>query len=88
VPDNDSAVRNTPGLLEHCVDDDHVSIDTGRTLRDSLVGLGVNVIWIEYLDGGHWLNSPAGLDDSIKFMDKHLGTTRDSASGPSSARKK
>jgi predicted esterase len=75
VPDNDEVLRNTPMLLEHCVDDPVVLIGNGRVLRDSLRGFGAQVSWKEYPDGGHWFNSPAGIDDVVDFLNQHvLGT--------------
>ena len=75
VPDNDEVLRNTPMLLEHCVDDPLVLIGNGRGWRDSLRGFGAQVSWKEYPDGGHWFNSPAGIDDVVDFLNQHvLGT--------------
>ncbi|KAK3078718.1 hypothetical protein LTS18_006801, partial [Coniosporium uncinatum] len=51
-----SDTLNTPVFLGHARDDDIVLIANGRTLRDSLKSLGMNVAWREYEDGGHWLN--------------------------------
>lgn len=68
VPDHDDVLRNTPILLEHCIDDPLVKIDQGRNLRDSLTTLGAQVTWKEYPDGGHWFNAPAGIDDVVEFL--------------------
>ncbi|RYP47841.1 hypothetical protein DL768_006158 [Monosporascus sp. mg162] len=70
--DCDEILRNTPVLLEHCVDDPVVLVANGRALRDSLRGFGAQVEWVEYPDGGHWFNSPAGMDDVAKFLNKHI----------------
>jgi len=59
---------NTPVFLGHARDDDIVLIANGRTLRDSLKSLGMNVAWREYEDGGHWLNEPRGVDDIVAFL--------------------
>ncbi|KAF0327910.1 phospholipase carboxylesterase [Colletotrichum asianum] len=72
VAGDDRLLRNTPMLLEHCVDDPLVLIKNGRVLRDTLRGFGSQVEWREYQDGGHWFNSPAGTDDVIRFL-KALG---------------
>jgi predicted esterase len=72
VPDNDEVVRNTPVLLEHCVDDPLVLVENGRVLRDTLRGFGAQVEWKEYPKGGHWFNSPAGVDDAVEFLNSHL----------------
>ncbi|KAK2731922.1 phospholipase carboxylesterase [Colletotrichum kahawae] len=72
VPEDDRLLRNTPVLLEHCVDDPLVLIKNGRVLRNTLRGFGSQVEWKEYQDGGHWFNSPAGMDDVIRLL-KALG---------------
>jgi predicted esterase len=72
VPDNDEVVRNTPVLLEHCVDDPLVLVENGRVLRDTLRRFGAQVKWKEYPKGGHWFNSPAGVDDAVEFLNSHL----------------
>ncbi|KAK8139931.1 acyl-protein thioesterase [Apiospora sp. TS-2023a] len=68
VPDHDEIIRNTPILLEHCADDPTVLVGGGRNLRDALLGFGAQVAWREYLQGGHWFNSPAGIDDATQFL--------------------
>jgi predicted esterase len=72
VPDHADVLRNTPMLLEHCVDDPLVLLQNGMMLRDTLRGFGANVEWKEYADGGHWFNSPRGMDDAIEFLNKHV----------------
>ncbi|KAK8095414.1 phospholipase/carboxylesterase family protein [Apiospora kogelbergensis] len=52
TPDHDEAIRNTPVLLEHCVDDATVLVDGGRNLRDALRKFGAQVAWREYPQGG------------------------------------
>jgi predicted esterase len=71
VESND-LLRNTPVLLEHCVDDPTVLVESGRGLRDTLQGFGSQVTWKEYPDGGHWFNSPAGIDDVVEFLSTHV----------------
>ncbi|KAM4062747.1 phospholipase/Carboxylesterase [Hirsutella rhossiliensis] len=56
VPTSNEVLRNTPVLLEHCVDDPLVLVANGRVLRDTLVGFGAQVLWNEYQQGGHWFN--------------------------------
>jgi len=68
VPDTDEILRNTPVLLEHCVDDPLVLVGNGRNLRDTLRRFGAQVTWKEYPNGGHWFNSPAGMDDAVEFL--------------------
>ncbi|KAI1771566.1 alpha/beta-hydrolase [Hypoxylon cercidicola] len=65
---SDEVVRNTPAFLAHCADDPLVFPEYGRQLRDELRGFGVHVEWREYPDGGHWLNSPQGVDDVVDFL--------------------
>lgn len=72
VPQTDEILYNTPVLLEHCVDDPLVLVGNGRGLRDTLLGFGVQVIWKEYSNGGHWFNSPAGVDDAVEFLKQHV----------------
>lgn len=68
VLDTDEFIRNTPMLLEHCVDDPLVLVGSGRSLRDTLRGFGAQVTWKEYPNGGHWFNSPAGIDHVVEFL--------------------
>ena len=35
-------------------------------------GFGASVEWREYPDGGHWFNSPAGIDDAVAFLNKSV----------------
>ena len=72
TPDDDELLRNTPILLEHCVDDSLVLVANGRGLRDTLQGFGAQVTWKEYPNGGHWFNSPAGVDDAVEFLNHHV----------------
>ena len=72
VPDTDEVLRNTPVLLEHCIDDPLVLVGKGRDLRDTLQGFGTQVTWKEYPNGGHWFNSPLGIDDAVEFLNNHV----------------
>ncbi|TVY35183.1 Acyl-protein thioesterase [Lachnellula occidentalis] len=72
VTDDDEVLRNTPVLLEHCVDDPLVLVENGRVLRDTLRGFGAQVTWKRYPDGGHWFNSPVGIDDAVEFLNNHV----------------
>ena len=69
-PDHDEVIRSTPVLLEHCIDDPLVLVENGRVMQETLRGFGAQVEWREYPDGGHWFNSPAGMDDAIDFLKK------------------
>lgn len=64
----DEVIRNTPVMLQHCVDDPTVLFNTGEHLRDTLRGFGAQVEWREYPDGGHWFKSPQGLEDLMVFL--------------------
>jgi predicted esterase len=72
TPDDDEFLRNTPVLLEHCVDDPFVLVANGQGLRDVSQGFGTQVRWKEYPNGGHWFNSPAGVDDAVRFLNHHV----------------
>ena len=68
VPAHDTVLRQTPILLEHCIDDPLVLVRNGRALAETLRSFGAHVEWEEYASGGHWFNSPAGVDDAVKFI--------------------
>ncbi|KAK0736468.1 Alpha/Beta hydrolase protein [Apiosordaria backusii] len=72
VPDDDSAVRTTPVLVQHCVDDPLSRIKNGREVRDSLSSFGAQVEWREYPTGGHWFNSPDGIQDASTWLRAHV----------------
>ncbi|KAM0329512.1 hypothetical protein ACHAQA_004821 [Verticillium albo-atrum] len=59
----------TPVFLTHSTDDEVVPPCNGRALRDGLrAQAGLNVEWHEYMDGGHWINEPQGVDDLVAFL--------------------
>lgn len=64
---------NTPMLLEHCIDDTMIGVDSGRQPRDQLQGWGASVTWTEYDKGGHWFNYPRGMDGVREFVLDALG---------------
>lgn len=68
LPQTDEIIQNTPMLLEHCIDDPLVLVGNGRGLRDTLRVFGAQVAWKEYPNGGHWFNSPTGIDDAVEFL--------------------
>ncbi|KAK1624093.1 Phospholipase/Carboxylesterase family protein [Colletotrichum phormii] len=72
VPERCALLEHTPILLEHCVDDPLVLVANGRVLRDTLRRFGAQVEWKEYQEGGHWFNSPTGMDDVVRFLNSHL----------------
>lgn len=84
APAHADVLRNTPMLLEHCADDPLVLVRHGRTLRDTLAGFGADVVWREYPDGGHWFNSPTGMEEAAVFLEKVLGIQRAAAASPGS----
>ncbi|KAM7192124.1 acyl-protein thioesterase [Rhypophila sp. PSN 637] len=69
--DEDGLIRNTPVLIEHCLDDPLVKVDTGRQVRDVMTGFGAQVTWREYETGGHWISSPQGVDDAVAWLGEH-----------------
>ncbi|KAK5658472.1 hypothetical protein OQA88_1861 [Cercophora sp. LCS_1] len=72
APGHGYVLCNTPALLEHCADDPLVLVRDGQRLRDTLRGFGMQVEWKEYQSGGHWFNSPDGMDDAVEFLTRHV----------------
>lgn len=72
APGHNLVLQNMPALLEHCVDDPLVLVQSGRGLRETLRGFGMQVEWREYPSGGHWFNSPEGMNDAVDFLSKHV----------------
>ncbi|KAI0973699.1 Phospholipase/carboxylesterase [Xylaria arbuscula] len=64
----DDIYRNTPVFLGHCADDSIVSIEQGKRLKNTLKAYGMTVTWKQYRDGGHWINSPQGVEDIVAFL--------------------
>lgn len=64
----DMSVLSTPILLCHAADDEVVDIGLSRQACAALEGLGMEVEWKEYRDGGHWINEPQGYDDIVAFL--------------------
>ncbi|KAK3680931.1 hypothetical protein LTR37_021032 [Vermiconidia calcicola] len=64
-----------PALLAHCEDDGVIAVKYGEELRDVLAGIGMEVEWCQYEDGGHWVNEPQGIDDIARFMHRVLPVT-------------
>ncbi|PVH91979.1 alpha/beta-hydrolase [Periconia macrospinosa] len=60
-----------PVLLEHAEDDGVVPIVNGRELSEGLRGIGMKVKWKKYVNGGHWVNEPEGIDDMVSFMKRY-----------------
>jgi lysophospholipase-2 len=60
-----------PVLLEHAEDDEVVPVENGFGLCEGLRGLGMKVEWQEYVDGGHWINEPRGIDDMVRFIKRY-----------------
>ncbi|KAF2631301.1 alpha/beta-hydrolase [Macroventuria anomochaeta] len=63
-------VLSMPVLLQHCQDDTVVPFENGEVLRDRLRGLGMQVQWQNYEEGGHWLDEPNGMDGVVSFVKK------------------
>lgn len=72
VREGNEVLKNTPILLEHCLDDGTVLFASGQQLRDTLREFGATVQWKEYPAGGHWFKSPEGLEDLTAFLAKVL----------------
>ncbi|KAF2226178.1 Alpha/Beta hydrolase protein [Elsinoe ampelina] len=64
--------RSLPVFLGHCEDDEVIPVSNGRRLCELLGKLGAEVEWREYVDGGHWLNEPQGVDDLVAFVKRVL----------------
>jgi lysophospholipase II len=62
-------------FISHCDDDDVVDISLGRSMRDTLRNLGMQVTYKEYSRGGHWIKEPEGVDDIIAFLEVQTGET-------------
>lgn len=73
VPEGSAVLRTTPVLLEHCVDDTTVPVGLGRSCRDFLTRIEVDVTYKEYEEGGHWIKSPRGIDDIVAFIENAAG---------------
>lgn len=72
VHEGNEVLKNTPILLEHCMDDRTVLFASGQQLRDTLREFGADLEWREYPEGGHWFKSPEGLLDLMAFLAKVL----------------
>ncbi|KAK3313646.1 Alpha/Beta hydrolase protein [Apodospora peruviana] len=72
VPEHDQVVRNTPVMIQHCTNDPLVRVEIGRQTRDTLQRFGAPVTWREYPRGGHWIQSPDGIDDSVAWLKEHV----------------
>ncbi|KAK5655898.1 hypothetical protein OQA88_5437 [Cercophora sp. LCS_1] len=73
VPSDDTVVRETPVLWQHCVDDPLVRIEYGRELREAFARFGAQVEWKEYPEGGHWIQSPDGIEDAVAWLKRVVG---------------
>lgn len=69
-------LKSTPVLLEHCQDDEIISVQSGLLLRDFIDNLGLSVVFHEYETGGHWFNEPQGVDDFVMFLRKGIKSDR------------
>lgn len=76
TPEHTRVLETTPMLMEHCVDDPLVLVEDGRRLRQILCQYGATVEWKEYPVGGHWFQSPKGVDDVVQFLNRVLGAPK------------
>ena len=53
----------TPVFLSHSEDDEVVPIENGYRLINELTKLQMSLGWSVYVDGGHWVNEPMGVDN-------------------------
>lgn len=60
--------RNTPVFLTHSANDDVVPVEQGRRLRDVLGSYGMDVAYLEYERGGHWIYGRQEVDDIVEFL--------------------
>ena len=58
----------TPVFLAHAQDDEVIAIQYGEQLRDGLIRQGINVRYQAYVEGGHWVKEPRGVDDLVYFL--------------------
>jgi lysophospholipase-2 len=72
ISDETRTPLSTPVFLSHSKNDEVVPIEIGRELADGLLGLGMQVEWKEYEDGGHWINEPSGFDDIVAFIKRNM----------------
>lgn len=73
VEEKEGFIQNTPVLIQHCLDDPLVAVDTGREVRDTMTRFGARVTWKEYPNGGHWIRSPEGIDDAVSWLRQYAG---------------
>ena len=71
-----SSALATPMFLCHGIDDDVVDISLGHKLRDVASALGLNVIWKEDDECGHWIKEPEAVNELAEFLRHQI------ASGP------
>lgn len=75
-------LKATPVLLEHCADDTTVPAALGRSCRDFLTRIGMDVTYKEYEEGGHWIKSPQGMDDIVAFIERIVGDSLNRPADP------
>jgi lysophospholipase-2 len=63
---------STPVLLEHCLDDFVIAIESGKDLEEQLRALGMQVAMNTYDSGGHWVNEPLGIDNLVNFIEQNF----------------
>ncbi|KAI9372285.1 Alpha/Beta hydrolase protein [Aspergillus egyptiacus] len=76
VPENGAHLAHlkTPVFLGHGAADPKVSVDLGRRMADVLSdGFGMDVMWKEYKEFGHWYKVPDEIDDVVRFLSEKVG---------------
>jgi len=67
------ASLNTPIFLSHSRNDEMAPVQNRERLGIRLSMLGMSVEWHCYVEGGHWLNEPQGVEDMVAFINRYLG---------------
>ena len=57
-----------PAFLGHGLQDGKVKTQWGEEMRDSLRGLGIDVMWKGYEGLEHWWRAPEEIDDVVDFL--------------------
>jgi lysophospholipase-2 len=68
-------VGKIPVLLQHCRDDEVVPVENGEDLSKRLKEMGMEVVWEDFEEGGHWLNEPKGMDGVVRFINEVMAST-------------
>ena len=77
--DESHPLRQVPILMGHSVDDQWISIDLGRQMRDVLANFGCEADLHEYVgaaDDGHWMKEPEEMDKIASFLENCITNER------------